>query len=283
MWNCRKQNTIVDEVSRFLNRERSRLELRSHRTDCPFTTKPIGSSLLSFEESIHMSSSNTDLDEIPLSPVPRGAEGSDPSAGHHPSRHVLKTTTTASNHDHHAGPSSTAAAAAASAAADPPPRQTSGRPARGQRLKAGLSKVGTTLQKLNLAKLIDDMEHDQELADRLEVVNRDIHEELGRKELVREAHARCHAEIENHLRDFLEAKPEATYEDWIGDLHPDNVSEGTLLADLKQVDMRFYVIDSDHRMLWNQTVGEDRQVPPRTLVDKGTGAGAVDGPVDLLD
>jgi hypothetical protein len=218
-----------------------------------------------------MSSSNTELDEIPLSPVP---------ASGHPPRHVLAPAEEkATHHRYLVGqqPPNTDTSA--------PPSRRGSRPARGQRLKAGLSKVGTTLQKFNLAKLIDDMEHDQELADHLETVNRDINEELGRKELVREAHARCHAEIERHLVEFLESNPAASYEDWIGDLHPDNVSEGTLLADLKQVDMRFYVVDSDHRMLWNRTVGEDRQVPPRTLLfDKGAGVGAAsDWPVDLLD
>jgi hypothetical protein len=187
--------------------------------------------------------------------------------------------------------------------AEPPPHQGKGRntsvenessspappasrPRGRQRLRAGLSKVGTTLQKLNLAKLIDDMEHDQELADRLEVINRDILEERDRKDLVREAHDRCRAEIEQHLDEYLTGHPTATYEDWIQDLHPDNVSDGTLFADMKQVDMRFYVIDSDHRIMWNQAVGDDRQVTSRTYhppEPAGDTRQQPAAPVDFLD
>lgn len=139
-------------------------------------------------------------------------------------------------------------------------------PNRRQRLQAQVKKVGVTLQKFNLAKLIDDMEHDQEFADRLEVVNTDLQEEAQRKDLVREAYAKCHAEIQSHLTDFLDQQPDATYEDWIQDLHPDNVSDGTLLSDLKQIDFRFYVEDSDHRVMWNEAVPDDRKkIAPRTF------------------
>jgi hypothetical protein len=42
------------------------------------------------------------------------------------------------------------------------------------------------------------------------------------------------------------------------------VSEGKLLTDMKEVDLRFYVADSDHRLLWNSRVSKDRQVAPRS-------------------
>jgi hypothetical protein len=37
---------------------------------------------------------------------------------------------------------------------------------RQERVRAGLATIGSALQKINLVKLIDDMEHDQVLADR---------------------------------------------------------------------------------------------------------------------
>lgn len=155
--------------------------------------------------------------------------------------------------------------------------EKSATPSRKARLKARLVQVGNTMQKLNLAKLIDDMEHDQELADQLEEINLDIHEEAERKDLVREAISACQAEIESHLEAFLEAHPDATYENWIQDLHPDNVVEGKLLPDFVEVDHRFYVEESDHRLLWNERAPLDRTVPPRTyqLNEEGN--------IDLLD
>ena len=141
--------------------------------------------------------------------------------------------------------------------------------------------VGNQLQKVNLAKLIDELEHDQELADKLEFINQETKEEADRKDLVRQATEACHAEIENHLEDFLERCPDATYEDWILDLHPDNVEQGRLFENFTEVDLRFYVKDSDHRLLWNrhEKVPEERHVAARTF--KHTSAHAQ--PVDLLD
>jgi len=194
-------------------------------------------------------------------------------------------------------------AAAAAAASDPNSNNNGNNNnrirRRGQRLKAGFAKVGSALQKVNLAKLIDDMEHDQEVADNLEVVNQEIKEESDRKALVREATELCHAEIRNHLDEFLQEHPDARYEDWIEDVHPDNVTEGKLFTDMKQVDLRFYVESSDHRILWNSVVDDtDRHVPARTYQlppstqrdgsgEEGAGAGgggggASSGPVDLL-
>lgn len=132
-----------------------------------------------------------------------------------------------------------------------------------ERVKKGLATVGNALQKLNLAKRISEMENDQVIADQLEVVNQETTEEAERKLIVQESLAQCHAEIEKHLEDFLFLNPDATYEEWIQDVHPENVSEGRLLSDFKQVDLRFYVADSDHRILWNECV-PDRQVPART-------------------
>lgn len=148
----------------------------------------------------------------------------------------------------------------------PAARRQKNRQARREKFKAKLASIGKAVQKVNLAKLIDDMEHDQELADELENVNLDLQEEAERKAMVREATEACRAEIENHLDKFLADNPDATYEDWIQDLHPDNVTEGKIFQDMKQVDLRFYVEDSDHRLLWNRKLCDspDRQVQART-------------------
>jgi len=180
---------------------------------------------------------------------------------------------------------------APASAAQTQAKQPKGKKA-GRRFKAGLAKVGTALQKINLAKLIDEMEQDQELADHLEVINKDTEEEAQRKDLVREAFAKCQAEIEQHLQDFLAQRPDGFYEDWIQDLHPDNVTEEKTSTDgitNKHIDMRFYLVDSDHRMLWNQTVDDTRQVEARTYEEMGQGrhkqAQSPNGlsTVDLLD
>lgn len=132
-------------------------------------------------------------------------------------------------------------------------------------MKAGLRKVGKNLQKLNLGRLIDEMEQDQELAYQLEDLNQATQEEVERKELVREATALCQAEIETHLREFLHMHPDATYEDWIQDLHPDNITEANLQSSADfHVDARFYLIDSDHRLLWNESTPQQLHVAAKT-------------------
>lgn len=158
------------------------------------------------------------------------------------------------------------------------------------RVKAGLVAVGNALQKINLVKLIDDMEHDQELADELEVVNRETTQEAERKAMVQEALAACRAEIEDHLTTFLFFHPTAAYEEWIQDLHPENVDRGQLLTDLKTVDMRFYVADSDHRLLWNARVTDaSRRVAARryntaaVMASSGGVGGQQRVPFDLLN
>lgn len=137
----------------------------------------------------------------------------------------------------------------------------------------GLRSVGKTLNKINLLKLIDDMEHDQELADKLDRINQEVKDENQRKDLVRKAIAECHAEIAKHLDDFLEEReahannPFApSYEEWIADLHPENVVYDDGNTNHLQVDLRFFVEKSDHRVLWNQRMEAQphRQVKVRT-------------------
>ena len=64
-----------------------------------------------------------------------------------------------------------------------------------------------------------------------------------------------------HLEEFLITYPLSTYEQWIGKLHPENMN-----GDGRSIDHRFYVEDSDHRILWNEMIGEKREyVPARSL------------------
>lgn len=135
------------------------------------------------------------------------------------------------------------------------------------RFQNGLLQVGTVLQKVNIAKWIDELEQDQEIADELERVNVDLQEENERKRIVREAQQACMDAIRNHLHSFLQDdNHNASYEDWISELHPENVilqpipppdgnSEGQPTS-IKVLDARYYLIDSDHRIMWNDAITE---------------------------
>lgn len=69
-----------------------------------------------------------------------------------------------------------------------------------------------------------------------------------------------------HLDEFLIKNPHTSYENWISDLHPDNVVPNQLETII--IDHRFYVEDSDHRLLWNKTMNdndrEERMLVPAT-------------------
>jgi hypothetical protein len=125
-----------------------------------------------------------------------------------------------------------------------------------KRFRQSLQKVGTALQKINIAKWIDDLERDQNVADELDRVNQENREEQERKDLCRQAEQACLLAVKEHLQSFLQEKrDDAAYEEWIGELHPDNIyikddGSGTI------VDPRFYIQDSDHRILWNDAVTE---------------------------
>ena len=102
--------------------------------------------------------------------------------------------------------------------------------------------------------------------------------------------------MHEHLEEFLRGNPRASYESWIAALHPDNVVEGRSLEGVSgstEIDHRFFVAESDHRNLWNESISErkdgDRRnyVPARTLQVATNHAGEnVAGQVvvrDLLD
>ena len=140
-----------------------------------------------------------------------------------------------------------------------------------QKVQQNLKTFGSKLQKLNLAKLIDQMEQDQTLADQLEDLNKQIKEAKERHDMVREAEMAGLQIITDHLKEFLHRhdtttpKTTATYEEWIQELHPENAFHGRLLTDYfeKEIDERFYIEESDHRKLWNQYV-PDRPVFARS-------------------
>lgn len=142
-------------------------------------------------------------------------------------------------------------------------RAATNRLRRNERMKKGWKSARNVIQKLNIGRWIDDLEQDQILADRLEEANAEIREEVARKELVVQVKKACMDAIRVHLRSFLAETPDGSYEDWIAELHPDNFD------DAKQtVDARFYVQDSDHRILWNEQLenqDDGKAVPARRI------------------
>jgi hypothetical protein len=113
---------------------------------------------------------------------------------------------------------------------------------------------GNRLSKLNLGKFIDNMEQDQGLADSLEQFNSRMKEEAERQEIRRESQELTLKVIIDHLNNFLLENSMGTYEEWIQDFHPENANQGQLLSDIQQIDERFYVMESDHRRLWNEAI-----------------------------
>lgn len=131
----------------------------------------------------------------------------------------------------------------------------------------GVKSIGDRLQKINLPRLIAEMEKDQNIADNLERINNDLMEEKKFLEMIRDAEEACMQAITEHFLEFVADKPNVTYEQWIADLHPENTHEGRLLEGMdKEVDHRFYVEGSDHRILWNNHLANGRTyVTARTM------------------
>lgn len=77
------------------------------------------------------------------------------------------------------------------------------------------------------------------------------------EEMKRAARDACLAEIEGHLHDFLRRRPDARYEEWVAELHPESLR----LGEGGGIDRRYYVEDSDHRRVWNARVGARSFVP----------------------
>lgn len=65
--------------------------------------------------------------------------------------------------------------------------------------------------------------------------------------------AACEAELERHLDEWLQTThAQASYEDWIAAVHPENVKE--TLPSGYIIDQRMYLDGSFHRQLWNQRI-----------------------------
>lgn len=148
-------------------------------------------------------------------------------------------------------------------------------------LKSSVTKMGNVLQKINIGKWIDELEKDQVIADQLEKYNKDIIDEQKRKQLVRDVHEKCLGAVREHLNSFLLEEHNdintSYYEDWISELHPDNViirndnnknSAASTTASVVmpasspstiEIDARYYLVNSDHRMLWNEAITKIEQ------------------------
>ena len=126
---------------------------------------------------------------------------------------------------------------------------------------------------LNLPALIDQMEKDQEVADHLDSINRENAEEMEWKKMVLEAERQSLDIMQEHLEEFLRENPRAMYESWIAALHPDNVLEAKLLEGVSgstEIDHRFFVADSDHRKLWNESLSDRNDGDRRNYVSART-------------
>jgi hypothetical protein len=65
------------------------------------------------------------------------------------------------------------------------------------------------------------------------------------------------------LEQFLQQRATGSYEEWIAELHPENVRHNGE----QTFDQRFYIEESDHLRQWNARVEMARHVPARTTVD----------------
>ena len=97
-------------------------------------------------------------------------------------------------------------------------------------------------------------------SDDLESLRRRMQDEqqvLEAQNLSREAEEACLDVCRQHLQEFLREKPGGTYEEWLRSLHPENDYEGKLLEGFSELDHRFYVKESDHLKMWNESVDEE--------------------------
>jgi len=108
-------------------------------------------------------------------------------------------------------------------------------------------------------------------SDDLESLRRKMHEEqqiLEAENMTREAERACLDVCQRHLEEFLLHHPNggATYEEWLRALHPENDYEGRLLEGFSELDHRFYVRESDHLKMWNDSVDrEEAQLQEQEL------------------
>ena len=114
-----------------------------------------------------------------------------------------------------------------------------------------LSVPDAVLRKRRKDGSTDSQEQNHEFASKLEFINREIIEEQGRRTIVRESKQEMMKDVSNHLKTYLLEHPNAVYEEWVADIHPDNAE-----YEDGRIDHRFYVEQSDHRQIWNQFMKE---------------------------
>jgi len=117
------------------------------------------------------------------------------------------------------------------------------------------------LRDMEMAERLNAMNLDMEDAEAQREIDqhmRNLQEQQELEEMMRikkEAEESCLVATKDHLLEFLREHPNASYNEWIEDLHPENAHAGTLLEGLsKTIDHRFYVDESDHRRLWNDNL-----------------------------
>lgn len=154
-----------------------------------------------------------------------------------------------------------------------------------QKLKEKIQVVGSKLSQLNISKLKEGIATSSTTdpnAD-LKVFNDRMKEEAMRRDVRREAEEACLKTMRDHLESFLRNQPEGTYEEWIFALHPENTQDVSLIMEQKEVDLRFYVEESDHRQLWNGMVSDpSRQIAGRARIFGSPKQNQDGAPVDLL-
>jgi hypothetical protein len=108
------------------------------------------------------------------------------------------------------------------------------------KLKDRVHQIKSMGEKISLWHLIEELEQ----------INEEHLEESERRVMVEEAVDACKKSIKDHIQTFIMENPDAKYEEWIRELHPDNAE----YADAEIIDHRFYAEDSDHRHIWNEHV-----------------------------
>lgn len=124
--------------------------------------------------------------------------------------------------------------------------------------------------KSNITQFVDQQQKQPTLSGQLSSLNERMKEEAERRDVRRISEEACLNAMREHLFAFLMETPSATYEQWIENLHPENTQDPQLLEEMdKEVDLRFYVEESDHRTLWNEHVRDPvRQIQARNRVWK---------------
>mmetsp|Transcript_12833 Transcript_12833/g.18467 ORF Transcript_12833/g.18467 Transcript_12833/m.18467 type:complete len:191 (-) Transcript_12833:39-611(-) len=154
-------------------------------------------------------------------------------------------------------------------------------------IRKGLIQIGAKLDNIQIGinnkknKKKNNNKNNLESVTKIESINQEIVELQERKAIVRETEAACLETVLTHLREFTQIHPKSTYEEWISQLHPENVKDYKPTAETNTdccgidttttdpssliiIDHRFYVTESDHRRMWNANLDGTRNfVYPR--------------------